>query len=1173
MSEKIASLELELKSNSEGAVDGLEKLADTLGKLKNSTKGLGLGSVAKQLGKIRDATNVSSTSVSNLEGLAKAMQLLSGIKISASVGNQLSKINEALSKLNVGDGETKIQELVTALKPLETLGKNSLGSTANALNKLPEALSKIDMRELHGQIDALTRIMRPLAVEMEKIANGFKAFPSRIQKLITSNEKLQTSNKKTSLSFVNLLAKFTATFMALKKGVSTIMGFIKQSSTYTENMNLFTVAMGQYADGAKEYAERVDGLMGIDPGEWARSQGVFMTLATGFGVAGERASVMSQQLTQLGYDISSFYNISVEDAMTKLQSGLSGELEPLRRLGYDLSQAKLEATALSLGIDKSVSSMTQAEKAQLRYHAILNQVTTSHGDMARTIASPANQLRILKAQVEQAGRAIGNVFIPVLTKILPYLSAFFQTIKSIADLIASLVGYEPPEFDTSGMEGLTSGTEEVTEGLDKATEAAKKLKSYTMGFDELNVINPDSGDSDELSDALGDDGFEFDLTTYDFLKNLEDSPIAKITEKMKEWLGITDEVDTWSELMDTRFGSILETVGLIATGILGWKVATGLVSIVNSLLHLSALGSITLGLTLAFTGFIIEFKGIEDAIKNGLDGFNFGEILAGGLLGVGGSATLGVGIGKFIATVFKGSAVAKAITAGGGAISTGLIGAAIGGIVAGIPMFVAGVYDAIKNGLDLLSGLLIPAGSTMASAGIGAIIGMLGGPIGAGIGALIGLAIGLVTDLVILIVQNWESVSTFFTNLWTSISEMWSPVAEWFNTNVITPVVEFFKGLWDKIVEIWSPVSTWFNDNVITPIANFFEGLTTRMGQFFEGCWIIIQAVWVIVSGWFSEHVVEPVKSLFKKACDRIKTYFSNLWEGIKLLWSSPETWFSEKVVEPVKSLFKNGNERIKTYFSNAWTDIKTAWSPVTTWFSEKIITPLKDTFSPCCKEIGGFFSTLWSDIKTAWLPVSTWFTDKVITPAQTAFETCCKNIGGFFTTLWGGITIGLATAMNSVIEGIENTINLISRGINKLIKGFNDVVSWAADIIGEDWGSVTLIPEVTLQRITVPKYEDGGFPEKGQLFIANEGAGAEMVGSIGRRTAVANNDQIVAGIANGVAEANSEQNALLREQNQLLRALLNKDTNVTIDGRKVTKQLDRAYRERGATIITGGAY
>ena len=137
-----------------------------------------------------------------------------------------------------------------------------------------------------------------------------------------------------------------------------------------------------------------------------------MTLATGFGVASDKAALMSKNLTQLGYDLSAFFNISVEDAMQKLQSGIAGEIEPLRRLGYYLSQAKLEDIAMSLGINKSVSEMIQAEKSQLRYYAILTQVTKAQGDMARTLVAPANQLRILKAQATQAARALGNIFIP-----------------------------------------------------------------------------------------------------------------------------------------------------------------------------------------------------------------------------------------------------------------------------------------------------------------------------------------------------------------------------------------------------------------------------------------------------------------------------------------------------------------------------------------------------------------------------------------------------------------------------------------------------------------------------------------------------------------------------------------------------------------------------------------
>lgn len=161
---------------------------------------------------------------------------------------------------------------------------------------------------------------------------------------------------------------------------------------------------------------------------------------------------------------------------------------------------------------------------------------------------------------------------------------------------------------------------------------------------------------------------------------------------------------------------------------------------------------------------------------------------------------------------------------------------------------------------------------------------------------------------------------------------------------------------------------------------------------------------------------------------------------------------------------------------------------------------------------------------------------------------------------------------MNGVIGGIESAINWIIRGINKLVGGFNKVVQWAADVLGKDWGGVNLVSEVTFNRLTVPTYATGGFPEQGQMFIARE-AGAEMVGNIGRKTAVVNNEQIVASVSAGVAEANSEQTALLKEQNALLRALLEKESSVRIDGKDLTKSVEKYQRERGRVLITGGAY
>lgn len=583
MSTTIESLELEILSSSQSAESGLDNLTASLEKLKAATKGgIGLGAVANQIKKVSDAVNgINGTSVNNVTGLARAIQLLGGTKISSTIATQITAMSTALNGADFSSSKGKLDSLVTALAPLSNLPKTNLASYVNNIKKLPEALNALDDSTISGlaeKIKKLAEALKPLGDEMQKVANGFSAFPNKIQKLIANTNSLATSNNKASTSYINLWAKLKTGIASFKQVGTKIFSMITQMNDYIENVNLFTVSMGKYANEAQEYAEKVGDVMGIDPGEWMRNQGIFMTLATGFGVAGDRAYTMSQQLTQLGYDLSSFFNISYEDAMQKLQSGLSGELEPLRRLGYDLSQAKLQAVAMSLGIDKSVSSMTQAEKAQLRYYAIMTQVTMAHGDMSRTLDAPANQLRIFKAQVTQAARAIGSIFIPAMNALLPYGIAIAKVIRIIANEIASLVGFELPEVDYSGLESAAGGADE---SLDNAAKSAKKLKSYMLGFDELNVINPDDGNASDGNNSL--DQFDFELPTYDFIGEATESRISQIVEDMKEWLGLTGEIDSWADLLNTKFGNILFTVGLIGGALVAWKITKSAVDVFKTI--------------------------------------------------------------------------------------------------------------------------------------------------------------------------------------------------------------------------------------------------------------------------------------------------------------------------------------------------------------------------------------------------------------------------------------------------------------------------------------------------------------------------------------------------------------------------------------------------------------
>ena len=680
MSTTIEQLELEVQSSATSAVAQLDALASSLGKVKSATKGgVGLTAVARQLTTLNTALNsISSTNADNLNKMAQGLQALSScgnLKLSSSVANQISNLGTAVRSLNgadfsslgrladalaplstigksnlnsfisqlqrlpqavqglngvdIGGLGTQISELVSALSPLSQMGKNNLTSFVTQLGKIPalmQSLKTVNIGELASQVQQLADAFAPLATQMQAISSGFAAFPARIQKLITSTNNLSKSNDRASTSYVNLAAKIGIAIVAVKKAASVLAGFLNKSNQYVEDLNLFTASMGEYASAAQEYAERVSEIVGIDPAEWLRNQGVFMTITKGFGVASDRAYTMSRNLTQLGYDISSFFNIPFEEAFQKLQSGIAGELEPLRRLGYDLSVARLQQEAYTLGIKKKVSAMTQAEKAELRYYAIMTQVTTAQGDMARTLNAPANQLRVLQAQVTQCARAIGNIFIPALNAILPYAIAVAKVIRLIANAIASLFGFALPEIDYSGIGatvgGVADSTQDIGDGLGDATKKAKELKNALLGIDELNIISPPEDTSSSgsgIGDIGGGGGLGFDLPTYDFLDNAISNRVDEIVQKMKEWLGLNKEIDSWADLFDTRLGKILLTVGAIGAGLAAWKIAKSVADFVKYITSFKGFGAGWAGLgALGLLSDLNEFIGyFQDFLENG----------------------------------------------------------------------------------------------------------------------------------------------------------------------------------------------------------------------------------------------------------------------------------------------------------------------------------------------------------------------------------------------------------------------------------------------------------------------------------------------------------------------------------------------------------------------------
>lgn len=606
MSTTIEQLELEIQSNSTSAVGGIDALSESLRRLKAATAPVSKGGVG--LGALSNSLKKFSQSVSGLTGLTLARE--------------------------------QVQGLVDALKPLESVQKSGFNSLASGLDKLvkiapqidtvTESLKKTDLDSFADQCNRVATAITPLATQMEKVAAGFSAFPAKIQRLLKGNTNLAASNTVLGKSYVNLAAKISAAYIGLKSITSVIAGWITASNSYIENLNLFNVSMGQYAEEARNYAEQVGEVMGINPGEWMRNQGVFMTITEGFGVASDRAYTMSKNLTQLTYDLASFFNISTSDAFQKLESGISGELEPLRRLGYDLSVARLQQEAYNLGIEKSVTAMTQAEKAELRYYAIMTQVTNAQGDMARTLEAPANQLRILQAQVEQATRALGNLFLPILKAILPYAIALAKAIRMVAEIIAGFFGVSIPEFDmgTDAIGGVASGAGEAADGLGDASKKAKELKNALLGIDELNVISPpedSSGGAGGAGGIGGGGGLGFELPTYDFIADAVNEQVDKIMAKIQPFLDwVRENID-----------EILAGVLAVGAAFLAWRIAKSVQDFLRWLSTMKGFnitGSIAFkiaGLGLFLDAWNTMKEAIQDIMANGPNFTNVTKLISG----------------------------------------------------------------------------------------------------------------------------------------------------------------------------------------------------------------------------------------------------------------------------------------------------------------------------------------------------------------------------------------------------------------------------------------------------------------------------------------------------------------------------------------------------------------
>lgn len=650
----ITSLSVEISAESHGAELNIDKLATAISNLR--TKG-NVTKVVNSLDKLAGSIATLKQASAGMSGLDKITSFINGLvnvdltqsaKGIRSVANALNRISSVnLGNMDFSGLGSKMNSLKNGLSPISSISDSSIKSlrgVSNAINsiaKIPSITKKLDSKTLDDFAEVCKKVasaISPLASKLDKVGSSFSSLPSKIKSAVNSTAHFSSANQKASTSLSSLasqlenIKKRAAQLVSLKAIATYLANAVTKFNDFYEATDLFNNAMGELSGQATELINKMESLLGIDPTEAMTNIATIQSLATSFGLASDKAYILSKNLTQLAYDESSYWNKNTATTFTAISSAISGELEPIRRLGVDLSQARLQQELLALGFNKQVSSLSQADKAVLRYIAIMKQTTNVQGNLAQTISSPANMVRILKSEISQLAKAVGQLLYPAFKAILPVLIAAVDLIKEFVVSLASVFGQKIEFTDFSKTQKDIGGVANAMDDTADATKsAAKAAKDYTMGFDELNIIDPsqNSGSSGSGGGATGNLLGDVDLSQYDMFKDYAGSAVDEIKEKLKSLNSF--QIGTQiGEQMNKLMQMIYDAVHSIDWASLGATVANGINGLVDAV-DWDLFGRL---LASRFTtefdllgGFLgqLDWTSILNAFVNGFSGF-FNEL-------------------------------------------------------------------------------------------------------------------------------------------------------------------------------------------------------------------------------------------------------------------------------------------------------------------------------------------------------------------------------------------------------------------------------------------------------------------------------------------------------------------------------------------------------------------
>lgn len=1241
---ELETLEVKIQAQARQANGQIDALITRLGKLSSSLQSIdssGINRLATGVNRLSNSMSamrsVDSRSFSTLARNIKTLSNIDTGKINAAAGamRQISKSVSSFSGMS--KSVQGLSELAGGIKQLgytsSTKAIENIPKLAVAMRQLMSELSKAPSvsRNIIDMTNALAKLSRTggaAGTAAKSITSSFSGFSSSASAVT-----------KKSFSLASAIGKVYATYWTLFRGFRLLGDAIDISSSLTEVENVVRQTFGQYESLINNFAKTSIEKFGMSELSAKQFASRFQAMGTALDIPQGKMAKMSIRLTELAGDMASFYDVSQEDIAKSLQSVFSGTTAPMRRYGIDLTQATLKEWALKQGLDANISSMTQAEKAMLRYQYVLAHTTNITGDFARTADTWHNQITMLRENFKALGAVVGGGLINAFKPFIKVLNSVLQKVISFAEMVTnalgSIFGWKYEASKGAGISGLADDIGSASDGMDDLSNAAgsagkntggiaknakkakKEIQQATRAFDELKVISKQSKDNTSGSGSGGSGGGSGSGGSGggDTGKLVQtDTIFKKFKSNIKDLEGLGKEISgalinamrgiKWDEVYAkaSGFGSGLakflnglfegqkgttlfgETGRLIANSLntvlhgldsfgttFNWKqfgnsIADGInkffqnfdFALLAKTLNSWAQGAFdTVTTALSKISWKDVWKGVKKFLSNldvktvaiiigaltikkilglhlaktalGIIGTSISKAIAGSLasrLGVeiaaneGISAVLSTALSKKIGGAFATlgttvSAGVKALFGSGAAESALSFISPVAKAITGIGSVAIGAFTAIsnfvtmlKNGFSWLNEALMLVGVTITAVGA-VILGVAAAP--AAITA--GIVAGVATAAVV-VKDHWKEIKGIF-----------SKAGDWFNTNVIKPISGFFKGLWESvsgffsslwkdISGVWKTVSGWFNTNVITPIVSFFQGFSKRVGQIFEGLWIIVKAVWIVVSDWFKSKVIEPIKKNFELLKSAVSTAFKVLWTTVKSVWAVVSGWFKEHVTTPIKNAFSSAKESIQKAFSAAKTAVTGAWNSVSSWFKEHVTTPIKNAFSKMKESVAEIFSKLWNSVKS-----------------------------------------GVAGAMNTVISRIETAINSLIGGVNTVLRGFNSVVSAAAKVAKVKWSGVDLVPKVSLPKVKA--YATGGFMDKYSIATVGENGLPELMGTVGGKPAVAGSQEIT-GIKDAINSTSAQEVSLLRQQNQLLQAILQKNFGIT------TSDIGKAARDYG---------